>query len=114
MPTLDYSPSRPRFSRRTINRIVAALVLVVVIVVGWKVPAWYQRWQAARLASAYRLIDAEIPGTEVYFRDKLLGKTPLILSKTDCAALGLPVTSGTCVEMDGWCEGLCFDDPTTN
>jgi hypothetical protein len=84
------------------------------IIVGLKVPGWYRQRQAARLANAYRVIDAEIPGTEVYFRDKLLGKTPLILSKADCAALGMPVTSGTRLDMDGWGEGLCFEDPTTN
>lgn len=114
MATLDYAQSPPRPSRRIIYAIVAAVLLATLIVGGWKVPTWYQQWQAARLANAYRLIDAEIPGTEVYFRDKLLGKTPLILSKADCAAFGLPVAPGTLVDSDGWGEGLSFHDPPTN
>src|SRR6266487_1848733 len=114
MPTLDYAQSRPKLSRRIIAAIVAALSLIAIIVVGLKVPTWYQQWQAARLANAYRLIDAEISGTEVYFREKLLGKTPLILSKADCAAFGLPVTPGMLLDSDGWGEGLSFHDPTTN
>jgi hypothetical protein len=114
MPTLDYSPSRPRLSRRSINAIIAAVILVALIIVGWKTPGWYRQWQAARLANAYRVIDAEIPGTEVYIHDKLLGKTPLILSKADCAAVGLPTSPATRVGFDGWAEGLPFEDPTTN
>jgi hypothetical protein len=89
-------------------------IILALAVVGSIVLAWHHHWQAARPANAYRLIDAEIPGTEVYFREKLLGKTPLILSKADCASFGLPVTPDTLVDSDGWGEGLPFEDPTTD
>jgi hypothetical protein len=114
MPTLDYAQSPRTTSRRTITIIVVAILLVALIFVGWEAPKWYRQWQAARLAGAYRLIDAQIPGTEVYFRGKLLGKTPLVLSKADCAAVGLPVTAGRIFDLDGWGEGVAFHDPKTN
>ncbi len=114
MPTLDYAQPHSKLSRRTAKVIVAAVLLLALILAGWRASTWYQQWQSARLANAYRLIDTEIPGTEVYFRDKLLGKTPLILSKADCAAIGLPVAAGTSIDFDGWGEGVAFHDPTTN
>jgi len=114
MPTLDYAQPHSKLSRRAAKVIVAAVLLLALILAGWRASTWYQQWQSARLANAYRLIDTEIPGTEVYFRDKLLGKTPLILSKADCAAIGLPVAAGTSIDFDGWGEGVAFHDPMTN
>ncbi len=59
-------------------------------------------------------IDAEVPGTEVYFRDKLLGVVPLQLSKKDCLGLGLIESSNAILDDDGWGEGIPFSDLASN
>jgi hypothetical protein len=53
-------------------------------------------------------LDADVPGTKVYFQDRLLGEVPVRLSGTELAALGLPRVDGknAILEYDGWGEGV--------
>jgi len=104
--------NRRQFTLRTLFLLLTA----VGIAVGFFAHRWNAAREAARLANAYRLLDSEIAGTEVYFRDKYLGKTPLALSREDCVTLGLPASPVTVIDADGWGEGISFHDPslTTN
>jgi hypothetical protein len=112
--TLDNPKPDTQLSVRTIRPIVVLVLLTALLPLGWGGIAWYRHWQTATLANAYRLIDCDVPGTEVYFREKRLGTVPLILSQRDCVTLGLPVSLGTTIDVDGWGEGVAFHDPATN
>lgn len=54
------------------------------------------------------VIGADVPGTKVFYRDRLLGTVPVSLSAADLKSLGLPACDGKDVilESDGWAEGL--------
>lgn len=112
MPILDYGRPSPHL-HSLIKRVCLVFAIGAFALAAWKAPTWYARYQAYRIARAYRLIDADVPGTEVFLRDKLLGTTPLILSRSRCAALGLPTTPDSFVDHDGWGEGILMCDPKT-
>lgn len=66
------------------------------------------------LNEPFYMVDADVPGTETYFRDKLLGVAPVHLSKNECLAMGLIASTNAFVDSDGWGEGIPFNDLSSN
>ena len=50
----------------------------------------------------------------VFFRDRDLGSVPVLLSKKECADLGLPTAPTAGIDHDGWGEGIVFFDRAQN
>jgi len=120
MQTLDYSKTQRRSSRSLFYGAGFFVALAAFVLLVSMRPQ--KRPPATASVRPFFLVDSTVPGTAVYFRDKLLGKTPLSLSKADWTRFGLPVTTGQSAspsgivnsDPDGWGEGLCFHDPATN
>ena len=56
------------------------------------------------------MVDADVPGTEVYLNQQKLGVVPLRFSPAQLNALGLPQQppGRGPVDFDGWGEGVFF------
>jgi hypothetical protein len=120
---LDYQPrERRRIARQTILAALVVIAAVVLSLGSWRFLIWRQQAraaqfaaaQAARFANAYCVIDSTVPDTDIYFRDKLLGRTPVVLAKEDLMRLGLVSRYENAIEYDLWGEGLVFFEPSTN
>lgn len=87
------------------------LLVAIVFAAGWIGIAYLRK---DPLSKAFYLVDSDVPGTEIYFRDRLLGTVPVWLSKRECLNLRLIESTNVFLDTDGWGEGIPFSDLSSN